>query len=555
MTSDGSWRDKLVSLNLARNALTAQSLGELAPAIRAAASDLQELDLSHNDIKLHTDDDLSHWEAFLAAFRRCRHMKKLNLSHNDFARPKAWESLARIHTLHFGDSRDLWNARLDDADVDGDFEREGEGLMESLTVQDEDVLPSKTSDELKPHIADASSPSRSSGLPAIQHILLDHTNMTDACCLFLTYVLEHHRFVSNEIERLLWTRAPSDCVDSAGISYTLEKASAVGLSVLRDAEAVPFHPFSIGLTADDFVSQSPLSTRKGSAVAAGTRRLSNASSAHDIESPLRTARSVPAGFVPYTAEASLDRGRKKLQRTTIEEYPRSEVELWASALRMLALVREYLVRSSLSSEARTEDWERERRSNSGTPPTEHSTPDRRSDKAEGIYKDQERRENDRHKTQESYSSKLVVDVRLANGEALSTVEAAPRPVSPQIFRRPGLRNTAISSPASSSVAASDSPSPGRGRLAGGVHRCKVPRPPEMVGKLPIGAWASTLRMLADPKGVLSERQIEAIVKYGRQKETLLAERELLGKTRGVQIWWVLESMGCLTYETAASAEI
>lgn len=53
--------------------------------------------------------------------------------------------------------------------------------------------------------------------------------------------------------------------------------------------------------------------------------------------------------------------------------------------------------------------------------------------------------------------------------------------------------------------------------------------------------------VVDPNGALSERQMQRIVEYGRDRQTLVSESAGVGKPMAHQMWKVLEALGCLMY--------
>ena len=71
--------------------------------------------------------------------------------------------------------------------------------------------------------------------------------------------------------------------------------------------------------------------------------------------------------------------------------------------------------------------------------------------------------------------------------------------------------------------------------------------PVMIGRLPERAWALVLAQITDPDGVLSSEHVRSAVAYARDRRSLKQEMEWLGKADGVQVWRVLEAMGCLAY--------
>lgn len=70
---------------------------------------------------------------------------------------------------------------------------------------------------------------------------------------------------------------------------------------------------------------------------------------------------------------------------------------------------------------------------------------------------------------------------------------------------------------------------------------------EVIHGMPASAWMKILRRHCDPMGVLSDLHLKGIYAWGRDKGTLAAEAEQLGKPQSVQIWRVLEGMRCLSY--------
>lgn len=69
----------------------------------------------------------------------------------------------------------------------------------------------------------------------------------------------------------------------------------------------------------------------------------------------------------------------------------------------------------------------------------------------------------------------------------------------------------------------------------------------MIGPLPMRVWLRVFKFLADPHGVLCQDNVDSIVAYGSDRRTIAYERKLLGKSDSVQVWKVLERIGCLSY--------
>jgi len=56
-----------------------------------------------------------------------------------------------------------------------------------------------------------------------------------------------------------------------------------------------------------------------------------------------------------------------------------------------------------------------------------------------------------------------------------------------------------------------------------------------------------IQLAADPTLALHENQVMKAMEYGSDRKTLAEEREQRAKDRSHQIWWILESIGCLSY--------
>lgn len=224
--------EKLHVLHLARNKLTAQSLAHLAPVIEAAAGDLQDLDLTDNDIEIASEESHRHWEQFLRSFSDCRCLRRVSLDRNNLGSAKAWESFLGIYLEQFRSSEDLWyaqNARDDDVD--------------DARQDEETSLVDRTSD-LTLDIKNGDFTSKARGIPAILIFGLTDTHLTDACSLFLSYVFERHHFLQNEVNGRLWISgaAAATCGASGIVWQPNDQLGIVGVKMLKDAEAVPWHP-------------------------------------------------------------------------------------------------------------------------------------------------------------------------------------------------------------------------------------------------------------------------------------------------------------------------
>ena len=151
-------------------------------------------------------------------------------------------------------------------------------------------------------------------------------------------------------------------------------------------------------------------------------------------------------------------------------------------------------------------------------------------------------------TPPTYASKLIFDRGGTNAGLFVTAQSS-RPVTPQVFRHPFARKRQNSGSVQSQSRHGSSPASSRmdvSPLKGAVRMDGAE--PKIIGGLPVQAWSIILALLADPHGMLSDRQVKAIVTHGSNRRTLAMEADALGKPDPVQIWKVLEAVDCLIYD-------
>lgn len=228
--ANGSAGTRLQLLNLARNCLTAASLSQLAPCFLAADRDLEDLDLSGNNICIQSDHDAHHWETFLRSLGKCQVLKRLNLTGNNLIGSRAFEIFARVYLSQF--HRDEF--RLDQYmnDINEDMNESVAGLLDiSENLRTLSVKPPSPSFESPAH-----------GLPSIQNIMFANTSMTDAGALFLSYIVGQHKWAQSRLSGYMFHANSS--LKSNGITYLPnESFSSVGLKLLKHSETIPYDPF------------------------------------------------------------------------------------------------------------------------------------------------------------------------------------------------------------------------------------------------------------------------------------------------------------------------
>ena len=242
MPSDDGLPQRLQILHISQNGLTARSLAELAVSIEAAGPDLEDLDVSKNLISVADDQDVRSWETFLRSFAQCRSLRRLNLSNNDFNGSKAMEILARVYFDHFKVNAAVWEHSKASNDSIRGIEEDGEDLnneVAALSVRDPNIstkhespLKLKTSSSVQP---------QARGIPSIRCVGMLNCRICDSGALFLSYVVERHRWTQNTVCKTMW--GPPQDGYSMIATEPNEELSPTGTRILSLAESVPYHPF------------------------------------------------------------------------------------------------------------------------------------------------------------------------------------------------------------------------------------------------------------------------------------------------------------------------
>lgn len=494
---------RLQSLNMSGNGLTANCLSALASFLHLTADDLEELDLSRNNIDIQAHD-LPAWESFLKSLRDCRALKKLNLSDNKIGGLRTLEAFARVYTQQY--KRSLGSVRS--CEIVGDAAA-GVG---QLKLADKKPAPVAAASDQN-HKGSASTTFASGthgqkGLPAIHTILLSSASITDGGALFLTYVLEAHSHIQHTLTTSNGDEETSSPVDPSRIIFLPDTTlSVAALKMLTHFDLDVLNP-EIGYATPALRNlDTNGAVPRYHASAHGYKK-------HNAFSTKDHIQQTPKKQNISTEE--LESMRRKFQRAIIEDSGPTSVVLWHSALRLLGLVRRVMA----NHEALTQFSPRAKRL---------SSVDQTSHDVDPVTT---------HRRASSYASKFM---------SSSTYDPTPVPdanaTSTKIIDPPVLRHPRDYYANVDGITASSATQSSRtGAVTMSNHN------PQMIGPLPIRAWAKIFCFLADPSGILSERQRRAVITWGSNRDTLASEAEILGKPASVQIWRVLEGMDCLIYD-------
>lgn len=233
---------KLQVLNLSSNALSVHSLALLAPSIRAAAADLEDLDLAKNSVTVESRHDIEDWETFLHSFQGCTSLRRLNLSGNNLEGCVPFEVFARVYCRQFQVDTTIWEKSKASNDSGKKVAQEEEDFTSSLEVLSvRDTNLHTPLEVLRVNNLSNETHAKAVGLPSVRCIGLLNCQITDPGSLFLSYIIERHRWTQNTLCSQIWG-APEEG-HAMIVTTPNEKLTPAGTRSLKLAEAVPYHPF------------------------------------------------------------------------------------------------------------------------------------------------------------------------------------------------------------------------------------------------------------------------------------------------------------------------
>lgn len=224
-------------IDLRNNGLTTASLAKLAPVIEQSTLHLQSIVLSGNAIKVATDEEARHFETFLKAFHNCMVLRRLDLSGNTELGARAFEVLARVHSLE---------PAITPASVYG----EKSVVPASEEALDEGVAPDDRTfyhdNQAFGHGAAAGFLKRRCGLRSLPYLEVHGVGLDDAGALWLSFVLEDHYLPSqlinehNAVSATVQSATYSQNAIAEGINWTGNDLTLgkEGLKLLKQAELV-----------------------------------------------------------------------------------------------------------------------------------------------------------------------------------------------------------------------------------------------------------------------------------------------------------------------------
>ncbi|EAW06935.1 uncharacterized protein ACLA_086340 [Aspergillus clavatus NRRL 1] len=527
---------KVTELHLQGNQLTVLSLRKLSEVVKSSAADLRELDISHNKFEIRTPQEQEIWHDFLASFKDCFMLKKLDLGNNPLG-AKGIEILARVY-MH--SDLDYLEA---DADaiigLDGDNAQEEETIEQDLanlqiTNGKENEPPKKTAAKQSPkrgkvvqqngssHASSAAKkPSHDElkyyactrGLRSIPFLILSNTNLTGSCAVHLSSMLSMHRTPEQLLAFLPSGKGPS-------LPGTAQQCK--GIIWLPNE--------GLGPNECKFLDKAEMVGELMSNDGTGIDELSE-------EDDHRAAQRK----MQKKLDIEYARLGKRVCMNAMKNEGVRDSDLWRTALKMMVVSRAILL----------DDYDR---ANEAAPEEEESPPS----------------------AEETVEEEKVEDVKVEEEPAEPSPEEVldefplfePYPIGPfhpgaQHFEvnfpslQPAIKNKGpesqgTKSPETQEIKSSESPSQAPRSGKGRGHSNSVTRSSHKGGwrfGVPFAFWR---RIIADAVGaddILSIQQQIRVMIYAADWDALAYEMTIRGAEEHQQIWKFLETVKCINYSS------
>ena len=371
---------------------------------------------------------------------------------------------------------------------------------------------------------------RTQGLRSIPYLVFSNTAMTEADALNLSYIVVCHHLPQHLLTMVPPAKAGTSAQQLAaydesqcrGVIYlpnltlgqtglkVLELAEAVRNNIIGDPTTAENHETSKTLIKSSNALRRSSGARSNSIVSAGPNRRRSTPSAGDSDRTVEDTEAI--------AESELDRARSRIQGDTLQEVGPTRTELWRVALKMLPLSRD--IRPQLRNEPPRP-----------VPKPKAKPPIVKTLDIPGIAPKALKQLTPLTTQRDPNQPIIQRDLNLTK----SPWRNYPHKKTSLVLPPPPITPSSPSSPPA---------------LAISLLQIKANQ--DYRSTLPLGfpenVWARILGSAAGADGIMSEGQQRSVLHYAMNKETLSKERESLGLKESAQIWHVLETTGCLTYE-------
>ncbi|KAK6503140.1 hypothetical protein TWF481_008175 [Arthrobotrys musiformis] len=376
---------RVEELNFSGNDLTASSLRHLRRAI-FVCPELRDLDISNNNIKISSVEDLENWIGFLESFSNLKSMRRLEISNNplgDFAVEAFFQTYALERPIFvpydFGRAVKL-SAAEDAADVN--YTVEGFDIRSSgghLYLAPHNTQPSSDPDNVADSSRKASigtvnssaysgflssSPTSSldpardpadiHGLRGIPYIVMSNINAGDLSAMWMSYIIPEHPLPSDLHPHLpplkegpfAATLRKYDGLPSCrGIILTENPLiTALGLTVLKEAEE---RRDEDAATIEELMTNGQGRRRSSITNDVGNdegRRENRRNSIQERDDPFHAGAFSSKGRKALNdSRYSLDRSRARIQLNVLKAQGVKASLLWKRVIRLVVVSRAILV--------------------------------------------------------------------------------------------------------------------------------------------------------------------------------------------------------------------
>ncbi|KAK4962324.1 hypothetical protein LTR66_012701 [Elasticomyces elasticus] len=556
---------QLVDLKLCGNQLTVHSLALLAPIIRKAAYTLNTLDLSSNNFSVNIDNEQEahDFQTFLESFGKCHRLRRLDLSNNPLSDSGPFELIARTYA----------NEQPIDIIPPGGFQS-----TISLPENGDQYVEDTSSEPTVTAGSVSSLPLRNTqrilckhGLRSLPYLTLRNTSLDDAGALFLSYALEEHQMPLQLVDHLnappANTRIPTYAQGAKGWDWegNTSTLSRDGLQLLKLTEAARV----MNLETDDSPAGSlidssmlesyDLMEETNHGIGGSRRRDSRATPQHR-RSSLRSSIGDVHGD---KAVNDLDSARKRIQRSILEKTGPMRVELWRGAMRLTISSRGLLVLFNTCKRAKEDKARASEHCSSPVVPQSSGCRSAVDDSLARIsIHDRQRGSRASYTARVALTKSSVPDdppfamtevtnTRKISKVSLSRFGAKKSRPSANSYRAASLDSPELPfAPVKRVADPKDYKAYQLKRVEASPHT--YPGSVHTPSHLPRRVLENIFGYLMSERemNVLSERQKERVLRWAFDRKTLAMEQEheWRRKDNNVQIWMLLDSMGCLNYE-------
>lgn len=551
---------RLTELHLQRNVLTARSLGKLAKVITLSAGDLRELDLSSNEIEISDPEQREIWQEFLQSFSGCYMLKKLDLSRNPLG-PRGLEILSRVYMqsdLDFletdvNDVVEATTAAIDTADADCLNDRvsalrlENGKENERLSVTN---LSKKTPSKSKPSRqskcssgqnahkilanlpfatgrvqslspgekivtqADIKRFSCTRGLRSIPYLIISSVSMTNACAVHLASILSIHRSPEQLLAFLPGGKAltlPDIVGQCKGIVWLPNRdLGPLAQKLLEMTEM--FRDWTSDTESDDELAEEIRSPSK----AAGNLLA--------VQSPLNKADITKQRQVRKKLDIEYVRLTKRVRIDILKVEGVHSADIWSTALKMMVTCRALLLE------------DKDRRGDTATE-GEEIIPGHPEEPEEHIHP-------------EMYTPGSIPPASRVGPFHPSTEDFAMHFPTIQAASATAMTPTRPQSKAAENITP---PSQTQATRSGKGHARATPAASAPAKKetwrfgLPMELWRRIIADALGAEGILNREQQLQIMRYASDWNALANELTIKGAAEHQQIWKILDSINCFTY--------